>query len=60
MHTDKLPCPKVMGLLAQHFEKQRERFPDMVLSDRGITFCDNDECSSASELDDLVAHESDP
>ena len=58
-HADKLPCPKVIGLLAQHLEKQRESFPDSIMSDRGINFCDNDDCSSASELDDLVAQEND-
>lgn len=43
-----------MGLLAKHLQKQRKSFPDTIETDKGLSFCDNDDCSSASELDDLV------
>ncbi len=43
-----------MGLLAEHFRSYHMESFDEIGTDRGLEFYDNDECSSDSELDDLI------
>ena len=44
----------MIGLLAEHLRSHHMDHPDEIGADRDLEFYDNDECSSDSELDDLL------
>ena len=51
-----LASSKVMSLFDLHMQHQRfDIGPDVIKSEANLTFCDTSECSSDSELSDLLA-----
>ena len=46
--------PEVMTLFQKNLKRQRRTFPDAVRPDQGLVFADVDECSSESELEDIL------
>ena len=49
-----MPQIQVIGAMHQHIQLQREHQPDVIKGDELLTFADTNDCSSDSELDDVV------
>ena len=51
-----IPEIQVLGAMHQHLQHQREHQPEEIKGDELLSFADTNDCSSDSELDDVVSN----